>query len=632
MNLNNPAVSKYKDFSFKGNKFLIQHSIKQSILYTENYKLKKSPIKLRISDEMLSNFNGRHLLYESKNEKWEDRYSILAAPLGAEMFLQTSAGEPRTFLGNSRYYFHEMDDPDNYPDALSRFPYDDIVHHSAKIITRFFRMIFHRKMKAATTIQSCFRGFKVRRYFHKIIAARQDAAAKIREAAISHKEGLLKNLHGLLSAKRHAKTMRDRIRIAVMTANMPAKIARTKRIAARLIQKWYRFQIKKFKMLNGKKRRLVLHVIRLQAFIRGRRERRHYFHIRSCQILLAWFWRRQWRRKYGKVASKIQRLVRRRRLLRAVVNIQRMVRGMLCRRRTGRLLQKLVVLERQRCALEQHALVTVLEKEALRFSPSLPASSSSTIAIMQAMDVHCYKAIYNITDTDIANQHLKPKNSSLLLAQGWPSRLARALLEVFSNRPRYHIDEAGMALSQMYLSWPEVSETKTTGKQPAHKQMEWVGVQDTDAGSCRAHKSLQMRVALRGHVPDQLLARAALLRHWTRYTDAACLDAVRNHRKHAPARQPCPRCLQPFLSYADLRTHQPCRLQGRPVWIRKEAIMPLMKALLAAFDSIQLVPSVVRKYDSDNRLMSMCLEDALNETEGEEEEEGGRDMRAAAGS
>ncbi len=120
---------------------------------------------------------------------------------------------------------------------------------------------------------------------------------------------------------------------------------------------------------RGQDRRRLIHITRLQAFIKGKRQLKRYRIMKTAQIILAWFWRKIWRIKYTKFAVKIQRLFRRFCLLSAVIIIQRMIRGFIARRSTRRLNQKLVVLGKHRCALEQHSLAKSLHKASLIFAP-----------------------------------------------------------------------------------------------------------------------------------------------------------------------------------------------------------------------------------------------------------------------
>ena len=144
---------------------------------------------------------------------------------------------------------------------------------------------------------------------------------------------------------------------------------------------------------RGQNRRELIHVIRLQAFIKGKQQRKRYHLIKSAQIIIAWFWRKIWRRKYRKYAYKIQRQYRKHVLILAVINIQRLIRGFLSRRSAKRFNQKRIVLEKHRCAIEQHAIAKIFLKTASMFTPDM---SDDSIVKMLSVDIECYAFIHNL--------------------------------------------------------------------------------------------------------------------------------------------------------------------------------------------------------------------------------------------
>ena len=131
-------------------------------------------------------------------------------------------------------------------------------------------------------------------------------------------------------------------------------------------------------------RRLLIHVRRIQAVYRGRQQRKEYYAILSAQIILSWCWRRHWRKKYGKYAVKIQRCYRYHRLLRAAVLVQRIVRGWVARRAADKERRRGIVLEKNRCGLEQQALVAALKEAAAAFSrEKIWENSAKLLSIMK---------------------------------------------------------------------------------------------------------------------------------------------------------------------------------------------------------------------------------------------------------
>lgn len=138
--------------------------------------------------------------------------------------------------------------------------------------------------------------------------------------------------------------------------------------SVRILQRWVRMHLKFIRSSRGKLKRSNVHARRIQSFIRGSKQRKLYLAQQNSQVLIAWMWRKHWRRKYDKYAVKIQRLVRTHQLLRRVLCIQCKVRIFLAKLALGREQRKLIIVLRTRCGVEQQAISVALEKAAAKFS------------------------------------------------------------------------------------------------------------------------------------------------------------------------------------------------------------------------------------------------------------------------
>jgi len=218
-----------------------------------------------------------------------------------------------------------------------------------------------------------------------------------------------------------------------------------------------------------------------------------------------------------------------------------------------------------------------------------------------------------------------------LQSTGLPSAIARAILDVLANRPDGYLDEDARTVCGAYLSmnssntvdgWASDQDLDSAGKgsgkgsgkgkrktdngqandvyDTIYKQHpQWKSVLELER-LCKPSRALLLRVALRGYLPDDVFAKAVVVRRWTTYSEKCCVDAVREHRKRFPARYPCSVCLHPFLSAYDLRKHLPCSSGNdhRPKfkWVRRDAFLPLHNVLLDRCEKLTKFPTVSRDY------------------------------------
>ena len=221
--MNKDSIRKYKDFSFKCKSYLTERSISEATKRSEKYKIKKKKDRVvEISDEMRMTATEKLLYYKSVNDKWRDRNSLIAAPFGAEIFLQSERAMPQVIMGSTRFFYHELEAAHQYPDARGRFPYDDIAHHAAKIIAGFFRRLFNRKLSAATKIQCNYRGYALRKAIKKRLEREREEENRLRREIIERQHNLLTKWSSLVRAKTTASRLKFKLKNDIMERRLRA--------------------------------------------------------------------------------------------------------------------------------------------------------------------------------------------------------------------------------------------------------------------------------------------------------------------------------------------------------------------------------------------------------------------------
>jgi hypothetical protein len=154
------SQTKY-DLNIHSKKFLIAKRSTRASGRTETYKFVNRRKDLQLSYELRGNLVLKREFYSSTSDDsvWTDRTSRVAAPFGSELFLKNERHMPENVLGCPRYYFHELNQNDNIPDARARYPYDKVAHSAARSIVGLFRTNLNRRHKAATIIQKAFKYF-----------------------------------------------------------------------------------------------------------------------------------------------------------------------------------------------------------------------------------------------------------------------------------------------------------------------------------------------------------------------------------------------------------------------------------------------------------------------------------------
>ena len=169
------GVSKYRP----SNRMNFVKNGLRAIRRSESYDFRSSANTIPFSSEMLAVQTAKLKSFaDPPDPHWSDRYSGIAAPLGAELFLQCERSIPEVMLGGSRFFMGDIA-AEEEPDARSKFPYSDSAHRAAKIVTAQYKKNLVIKQQAALQIQALYRGVRCRKMAAPLFAARAHAAAVI---------------------------------------------------------------------------------------------------------------------------------------------------------------------------------------------------------------------------------------------------------------------------------------------------------------------------------------------------------------------------------------------------------------------------------------------------------------------
>ena len=107
----NERATSYIPSTKKSQAALIKTAAGKSANRAEQYKFRSksgADVDFLMSLEMENIAKSKLELFENTKEKWQDRHSIIAAPLGAEVYLQCERGAPGVMLGAPRFYLDEI--------------------------------------------------------------------------------------------------------------------------------------------------------------------------------------------------------------------------------------------------------------------------------------------------------------------------------------------------------------------------------------------------------------------------------------------------------------------------------------------------------------------------------------------
>ena len=330
--------------------------------HIENYRFRKSNTIVE-SAEMRLCLDSRTDLYNNAESKWENRNSLMAAPHGSEMYLQ-SDGDPATLLGSTRYYFDELSDKTPV-DAKTKFPYSQDAHYAAKILTQVYRKRVQLRQFSAIQTQRVYRGYVTRREVSKYVATRLNAMLVIYRFC----KKILRKLHKI---KRKEIERRNRARAIQRLGRQYLSRKQTHMVdeirvylIVKRIQRFLRKRLKERRIARGIKRRQDLHSTRLCSWSRGCLGRMRVHRIHSARFFIMYYWRRYFRRRHMRFIKNVQRLYRSYKLGEAVRCIQGNTRMFLIRRKYIKNHLECAAKERQRFTGELDLLVGVIRRNIL---------------------------------------------------------------------------------------------------------------------------------------------------------------------------------------------------------------------------------------------------------------------------
>ena len=88
---------------------IVRQSALRACTQVENYHFRK-PVSFIESSEMIWCKDKKLEVFGKETSKWHDRNSMMAAPYGAEIYLQSDS-DPSFIVGCPRYYFDELSGP-----------------------------------------------------------------------------------------------------------------------------------------------------------------------------------------------------------------------------------------------------------------------------------------------------------------------------------------------------------------------------------------------------------------------------------------------------------------------------------------------------------------------------------------
>lgn len=334
----------------------------RAVARSESYDFRSSADSIPLSAEMLSIKSSKSLCFSKPDDFWSNRYSALAAPMGAEMYLSCERNIPETVMGGPRYYMKEVLDGLE-PNARPRFPYDDTAHAAAKQVTAQYKKNLRLRHEAAKAIQKIWRGHRVFLEYLPIFIQRAEAAGKIHDEYRGKKFSLLTKLRRRTELRR----------LSLLPPPRAPPLSQEevdRRYREKLAMKLTRFVKMIPKLLRkqrGRRRRVAIHATRLQSLYRGNEARERVWKMISAQIMIACVYRRFFKRKYITYILKIQRTYRNYLLRRLVILIQKHCRGFTHRRRASKLKLRISAEERLRGTLERALLKECIKNAATAF-------------------------------------------------------------------------------------------------------------------------------------------------------------------------------------------------------------------------------------------------------------------------
>lgn len=555
------------------------------------------PLSILVSREMLDVEKAKLELYESerspsyaKNEdqnyhKWRDRHSLLAAPLGAEIFLNCERAMPSVVMGSCSYCGDDVDK--KVPNARKRFPYSEEANQAAKKMTFKLANYIMKKHYSATLIQRNFRAYMAR-------VSVQRKKAQYLKAITMIKLFYTKRLHRI---RRNREKINRRIKAAIVIQCFFRKtLARLRRqllllrklkINAHKICLWYRKMKKLRRKRRGHRRRLDVHATRISSLIRGFLKRRMIKHWHDSQTVISRAWRFNFGRRFGPIYRSVFQYYRRMKIYRAVTRIQRVGRRYNSKCRFSLLRLGLISRFRATNYEEQVDMGNSLMKEMLHDkSWYKPSSSSSSFSYSNSIP-EGMKQLSQIAKIILNAQcaieglvsHEELMNFSLA------HRVALAILVMFAVQNNYCIDYMTWKICRKYFELDNCPLAIQPLERPSPTQS-WVGSYCWEVNGLAFHlipkTKLMIKARLSSSLPDSLLAQAAISRRFQQRLKGCLVSSIERSRLTNPVPYSCATCFEPFL-WSRLYFHHinhGCLRNGCWSWVQRDFLRALEKKYL----------------------------------------------------
>ncbi len=524
---------------------------------------------VQTSDEMeaLADARVRSISIDS-SDKWSNIYTLLAHPVGAEVYLTNSkVGE---LFGAPKYYMHELG-TDGTPDARIRFPYSIEAHKAAQTIAFQMAKYMMIKHNAASIIQRIFRVHKVRIEFRAYVQECYRAAKKIIYfyKKIKYRAQQVKKQHQKIY--KAATICQHMVRTFIARRRIKQWSLRHRNRMVRKIQKWIRFILARKRQIRRMQRQYKNSSTRIIRNWRGYYVRLTLYRKKIAKYKILIRFRLYFRKKVDKYVRRIGRAMRKRRLYIKSRAIQCVIRCFLAERRLSKKRLEYLSNERKRLTVERSLLTQALLKSSLDFSwcgaQEIPGV---IVAHMKKVDTLC---------TKILKGELYSKDNPATKDLTYKQRIVYATLFAFSARADNCIDYFSFKMALNYLS--------IKAKEPALIRESLLKIPMHNISSIvmadilEPKFTLLMRCNISGYMPDKLVIQAVLTRRWTKHLNFIVMNTILQFRRVNPPRRYCNKCFEPLVFDTDLFNHQTrCVRNHCYSWISRDAFVANELALI----------------------------------------------------
>ncbi len=626
----------YKPFGGGVSKKTISRAAVKAAKRAEDYSFKSrngapGDVGMMISSEMRSLADERSSLLDPSisQDRWTDRSSLLAAPVQAsDMYLMCDRASGSVVFNGPRYYGDELaisaEDPVSgmpQPPSISRFPYSDEAHAASKKLAAKLAKNLARRHYAAAVMQRSYRSMIAMRNFRKEV---QDAQMACRKLQWFWRKRLFRTRERRALWKlqcKFATIIQCMVRCWAAHRCVRRTKARKLRYAIVTISRFFIYVKRELKRRRGRRVRMRVHATRIQALQRGKMGRRrirrmHWAWQRIRRVYLNW-----WLRKKGKHGKVLYHFLRRRIIYRAAQRFQSVVRGFFGRGKFQRNRLKYSAYERHRQTHENELVASELLRDVreacyswvvqppLGYGNELPRDSAKEI--MRCLDVSSRCILYPSKDKNgaILERRIQAIDAELNLDEFLDNSrrsISLAVLSSFANRPSGMIDYIALEACKPYLTPVRIGRTVTEDEAWAELQSKPMVSILAASALLEPTMALRCRVTVQGHLPDVLLAQAAIVRRWTHHTDYIVKRAIWKERNSQPTKYQCPDCLEAVRSPEALRHHLPCTRLGWPSWISRKSYEIQCASLQNRICALKAYPPVVRlSIEEDRKIVAM---------------------------